>query len=96
MNKFLPLFEDTKVSKGPSPSQPEIAYQPDEAKFKARTKRRLESDLLSKKLPKGFPATLDSPLAWKGSDFHDEEWVTVLNANDVEEIKKAVEHFKGI
>ena len=95
MSKFLPLLENASLPSGSGPSQPDIAYQPDAEKYTSRTKRRLKSEKLSKELPKGFPRDLQSPLAWKGSDFHSEEWMTTFTVEDIKEIKQAVEHFKG-
>ncbi|KAK8088901.1 hypothetical protein PG997_003862 [Apiospora hydei] len=48
-------------------------------------------------LPSGYPATLDSRLAWKGSDFKDEEsYVCHMTEGDVAEIKSTLEHFKAL
>ncbi|KAK3174105.1 hypothetical protein OEA41_001349 [Lepraria neglecta] len=96
MSKFLPLLENVSLPSGAGPSQPDIAYQPDAEKYTSHTKRRLKNEKLSKELPNGFPTNLHSPLAWKGSDFHDEEWVTIFTAEDTKEIKQAVEHFKAL
>ncbi len=81
---------------GASPRQPNIAYQPDLESYQNRTKERLATESLSKELPDGFPAELRSPLVWKGSDFGErQDFVTVLAADDLEEIKEALRHFKG-
>ena len=95
MSKFLLLLENVSLPSGSGLSQPDIAYRPDAEKYTSRTKRGLKNKKLSKGLPKGFPTNLNSPLAWKGSDFHDEKWVTTITAEDIKEIKQAVEHFKG-
>ncbi|KZP29806.1 Clavaminate synthase-like protein [Athelia psychrophila] len=58
-----------------------VKYQPDRAKWEARTARRLAADpsLLSTPLPAGFPKKLESPLVWDGSDWKDEkDWVYAL------------------
>ncbi|KAK7941112.1 Taurine hydroxylase-like protein SAT17 [Apiospora aurea] len=48
-------------------------------------------------LPSGYPSTLDSRLAWKGSDFKDEEsYVCHMTEGDVAEIKSTLEHFKAL
>ena len=81
---------------GASPRQPNIAYQPDLESYQNRTKERLATESLSKELPDGFPAALRSPLVWKGSNFGGrQDFVTVLAADDLEEIKEALRHFKG-
>ncbi|KAG6839151.1 hypothetical protein C0991_005406 [Blastosporella zonata] len=80
-------------------NQPDIEYHPDEVKWKARTARRLAEDpsLLSTPLPDGFPAQVDSPLVWQGSDWKDEkEWVYELNPEQLKEIDDALKHFRGL
>lgn len=80
------------------PGQPDIEYHPDEAKWKARTARRLAEDLSlpSTPLPAGFPQKLDSPLVWQGSDWKDEkEWVYELNADQLKEVDDALKHFRS-
>ena len=80
----------------PSPTQPNIAYQPDLDSYQKRTKRRLATGDLPKELPYGFPTQLQSPLVWKGSDFcGQQDFVTVLTTEDLGEIKEALHHFKG-
>ena len=47
-------------------------------------------------LPPGFPSTLDSKLAWKGSDFKNEDaYVCHLTEEDIAEIRFTLEKFKG-
>lgn len=80
------------------PKQPDIAYHPDEAKWKARTARRLAEDpsLPQTPLPAGFPEVLDSPLVWEGKDWTDEsQWTYQLSPAQLEEIHDALIHFKG-
>lgn len=48
-------------------------------------------------LPRGFPAVLDSPLAWSGLQFkHDSEYVLCLTENHVREIEVALQNFKSV
>lgn len=78
--------------------QPDISYHPDEAKWKARTARRLQEDpsLPLTALPEGFPSQLDSPLVWEGKDWDSEkQWVYELSAAQLKEIDDAVHHFHG-
>ena len=78
--------------------QPDIAYHPDEAKWKARTARRLAEDpsLPSTPLPAGFPTHLESPLVWKGSDWKNEkEWVYEMSPHHLKELDDALRHFQG-
>lgn len=47
-------------------------------------------------LPKGFPAKLDTKLAWVGSDFKDSEtYFYQLTQADLAEISQAITHFKS-
>jgi len=47
-------------------------------------------------LPSGFPSNLDSKLAWKGSDFKNEDsYVCHLTEDDISEIKSTLDKFKG-
>lgn len=76
--------------------QPDIQYHPDYEKYVDRTKRRLESETLSKSLPPGLPEQLSSPFVWDGQDIQGrDDWVVVLSDSDVEEIDQALKHFKG-
>ncbi|GAB0133666.1 hypothetical protein EsDP_00002067 [Epichloe bromicola] len=48
-------------------------------------------------LPRGFPAVLDSPLAWSGLQFkRDSEYVLRLTENHVREIELALQNFKKL
>ena len=82
------------VQRGP-PVQPDIEYTPDEEKYRARTKRRLETEDLSKTLPDGFPAQLNSSLVWEGSSLAKTfDWNYKLSAEDIDEIEAALKHFQ--
>ncbi|KAF8636781.1 hypothetical protein AX16_010982 [Volvariella volvacea WC 439] len=81
------------------PTQPDIGYHPDDARWKARTARRLAEDpsLPETPLPEGFPAHLDSPLVWEGEDWTDEkQWTYDLSTEHLKEIDDAVKHFKSL
>ncbi|CAH0026565.1 unnamed protein product [Clonostachys rhizophaga] len=48
-------------------------------------------------LPGGFPDFVDSPLAWAGEQFTDEnEFIHVLSDDDILELEAALDHFKGL
>lgn len=48
-------------------------------------------------LPAGFPKTVDSPLAWAGSEYTDEsKYCLVLTQHDRKEAEAALEAFKGL
>ncbi|KAF8177446.1 hypothetical protein BJ912DRAFT_1024215 [Pholiota molesta] len=82
-----------------STEKPDIAYHPDEAKWRARTARRLAEnpDLAKTPLPEGFPQKLNSPLVWEGKDWTDpSQWEYELSAEQLKEIDDAVKHFNGL
>lgn len=79
-------------------AQPDISYHPDEAKWKARTARRLADDptLPNQPLPQGFPARVDGPIVWEGKDFTSEDqWVVKLTEAQLQEIDDGLRHFKS-
>lgn len=79
-------------------AQPDIAYHPDEAKWRARTARRLTEDptLPKQPLPKGFPERVDGPIVWEGKDFiHEDQWIVNLTENQLHEIDGALRHFQS-
>ena len=79
-------------------TQPDIPYHPDEAKWRARTARRLAEDpsLPSTPLPEGFPKRLTGPLVWEGTQYADESlWVHSLSEAELQEIDGAVHYFEG-
>ncbi|KAJ4987808.1 taurine catabolism dioxygenase family protein [Stagonosporopsis vannaccii] len=78
-------------------TQPDIGYTPDHDKYLARVQRRLKNDNLNKTLPPGFPAELKSDLVWDNTDIADRfDWKYELTAADLDEIEKALQHFKGL
>ncbi|OTA60721.1 Clavaminate synthase-like protein [Hypoxylon sp. EC38] len=79
------------------PGQPDISYAPDYDKWQARAARRLKEGNLPTTLPKGFPEKLTGDLVWEGESIADTyDWTYVLNAEQLDEIDRAVEHFKGL
>ncbi|KAJ7491180.1 hypothetical protein FB451DRAFT_633633 [Mycena latifolia] len=87
----------TSVAEGPK--QPDISYHPDEAKFRARTARRLAEDpmLPQRPLPEGFPPSVEGPGVWEGKDWTDEsQWVYTLTETHLEEIDQALAHFESL
>lgn len=76
--------------------QPDIGYHPNYENYVARTKRRLETEELSRTLPPGFPQRLNSDLVWDGKDIEKNyNWVHELNSEELQEIHEALEHFLG-
>lgn len=47
-----------------------------------------------KTLPEGFPAKLESPLAWEGCQLKKEEYIVELSAQEVAETESALRDFK--
>ncbi|KAI1144285.1 Clavaminate synthase-like protein [Hypoxylon sp. FL0543] len=79
------------------PGQPDISYAPDYNKWQARAARRLKEGNLPTTLPEGFPAQLTGDLVWEGQSIANTyDWTYVLNAEQLDEIDRAVEHFKGL
>lgn len=77
------------------PVQPDIQYHPEYEKYKARTLRRKETEVLESTLPHGFPQKLESPLAWEGKDIEKRnDWIYHLSDSQLNEIDAALEHFK--
>ncbi|TFK27344.1 Clavaminate synthase-like protein [Coprinopsis marcescibilis] len=88
------------IPASPSPAkQPDIAYQPDEAKYRAREARRLAEDpsLPKVPLPEGFPRQVEGPIVWKGSDWtNEDQWVYRLSPEELAEIQTGLDHFKNL
>ena len=79
-----------------APSQPDISYHPSWENYIARRDRRVQTELLARTLPTGFPAKLHSPLVWEDADFKDEaEWTLTLKDEQWVEIEEALAFFKG-
>ncbi|KAH6665532.1 hypothetical protein B0J14DRAFT_606306 [Halenospora varia] len=77
--------------------QPDITYHPDFQKYQQRTERLKSQKAINGVLPVNFPTQLSGPLVWEGQDFPDEtEWTFSLNTTQLEEIDKALTHFKGL
>jgi hypothetical protein len=78
-----------------SQKQPDISYHPDFEKYQLRIQRLKPFRPAHYSLPTGFPAQLTGPLVWEGKDFTDEkEWTFSLDESQLEEIDKALVHFK--
>lgn len=76
--------------------QPDIQYHPDYSKFLDRSKRRLERETLTKVIPPGLPQRLSSPFVWDGNEIQGrDDWVIALTDNHLEEVDRALSHFKG-
>lgn len=87
---------ETLTLAGP-PGQPDISYSPNLENYQARTQRRLQTEDLPRTLPDGFPQKLESSLVWDGATVSESyQWSYQLTEADVDEIHRALEHFKGI
>ncbi|KAJ6438151.1 taurine catabolism dioxygenase [Purpureocillium lavendulum] len=79
------------------PGQPDIAYTPDWDKYQARVQRRRASEDLAQTLPDGFPAKLDSTLAWDGADVAERyDYAYHLTDPDLTEIHEALTYFRSL
>ena len=85
--------------------QPDIEYAPNIGKWQARAQSRLANDrgTLKKDLPPGYPQKLESDLVWEGRGGDHQalkekhyNWVYELSGDEVDEIERALDHFKGI
>ncbi|KAJ5561571.1 hypothetical protein N7461_000332 [Penicillium sp. DV-2018c] len=78
-------------------TQPDIQYHPDYEKYKERTRRRKETEILQSSLPAGFPQKLESPLVWEGKDIEkQDDWVYQLSNTQLDEIDAALKSFKAL
>jgi len=72
-----------------SMKQSDIEYHPDEAKYCARTARRLAENpsLANVALPKGFQPKVEGPIIWEGKDWtREDQWLYNLNTEELDEI----------
>lgn len=74
--------------------EPDIEWIPNFKSFRDRCLRRLKNGGLLETLPEGFPAKVDSPLAWEGSQLKEEEYIVELSAQEIAETEKALQDFK--
>ncbi|KAF2466507.1 Clavaminate synthase-like protein [Lindgomyces ingoldianus] len=87
----------TNVARAVTPSHPDITYTPDYATYLARTKRRVNTEKLGKRLPPGCPLELQSKLVWNGGDTIERyNWVHELTPAEFHEIEIALQHFKSL
>jgi hypothetical protein len=78
------------------PSQPDIQYHPDWAKYQARSRQRKKIETLQTSLPAEFPQHLVSPLVWDGKDIEKrDDWIYQLSDAQLDEIDAALMSFKG-
>lgn len=79
------------------PTQPDIEYHPDFAKYQERKRLRLEAGNLETSVPPGFPSKLVSPLVWEGKDVEKRgDWAYKLNDTQLDEIDAALHSYKSI
>lgn len=76
--------------------RPDIEWHPSYKTYQARVARLAKSARTRPiAVPEGFPDQVMSARAWTGSDFADpDKFVVQLSADDVDEIKAALEFFK--
>ena len=84
----LPTTSQTSAAK--------IDWQPNFEEYSARSSARLKAGNLEQSPPNGWPAHIQRPSAWTGSQFPDESSYTyILDASQIAEIEAAVASFKG-
>lgn len=76
------------------PQEPDIEWIPSFKTYRDRCLRRIKNGGLVKTLPEGFPAKLESPLAWEGCQLKTEEYIVELSAQEVAETETALRDFK--
>lgn len=74
--------------------EPDIEWIPSFKSYRERCLRRIKNGGLAKTLPEGFPAKLESPLAWEGSQLKKEEYIVELSAQEIAETEGALRDFK--
>lgn len=74
--------------------EPDIEWIPSFKTYRDRCLRRLKNGGLEKTLPEGFPAKLESPLAWEGSKLKKEEYIMELSTQEIAEIEQALQDAK--
>ncbi|PUU83499.1 hypothetical protein B9Z19DRAFT_1141624 [Tuber borchii] len=77
-----------------SASDPPIDWIPRYSSYINRSQRRLRQGGLTKTLPAGFPARVESPLAWTASELKKEEYTVVLSEEDILEVERGLRDFK--
>ncbi|CUS12320.1 unnamed protein product [Tuber aestivum] len=77
-----------------SPSGSPIEWIPSYSSFINRAQRRLQDCSLTRVLPAGFPARVDSPLTWTGSELRKEEYTIPLTGEEILEIERGLRDFK--
>ena len=74
----------------------DIGWTPDIAKFNERNTKRPARENITMKLPKGWPLSLQGPLAWSTNSFLEEsEYTYVLSPLEIAEVDTALSHVKG-
>lgn len=90
INENLATFKSSD-----SASDPPIDWIPRHSSYINRSQRRLRQGGLTKALPAGFPARVESPLAWTASELKKEEYTVVLSEEEILEIERGLRDFKG-
>ena len=74
----------------------DIGWTPEFAKFNERNTKSPARENITPKLPKGWPLTLQSPLAWSTNSFREEsEYMYILSPLELAEVDAALSRVKG-
>lgn len=75
---------------------PDIEWDPSYGTFVQRVATLSKLDIpRPNAVPAGFPASVDKPWVWSGSDLKESDYLILLSADDIVEIETALSHFKG-
>ncbi|KAG0127738.1 hypothetical protein HOY82DRAFT_62812 [Tuber indicum] len=77
----------------PSSDSP-IDWIPSYQSYLHRSQRRLKQGGLTDALPAGFPARVESPLAWSGNQLKKEDYTIALSEDEILEIERGLRDFK--
>jgi hypothetical protein len=84
----------------PATTSPGCFLEPDHVpnfkRYRAKIAARLRDENRQKEVPSGWPALLEGPLCWDGTQLNNEElYVSSVSAEDKLEVEEALKHFKG-
>jgi hypothetical protein len=75
--------------------QPDISYHPNFASYQLRSQNRKDTEKLPTTIPTGFPQHLSSTLVWDGKKVEaTSDWIIELSKARLDEIDRALKHFK--
>ncbi|KAF2489816.1 taurine catabolism dioxygenase TauD, TfdA family protein [Lophium mytilinum] len=76
--------------------QADIDWVPSFEKYQARASRRVKEGNLPTEVPQGFPLSVEYAMRWTPEELRPSQYIYNLSDEDVTEIDRALEHFKGL